>query len=512
MKTQHDYLVLGAGPAGLQLGYFFEKNNRDYLILERGKTPGNFFLEYPRHRKLISINKVYTGTDHPERNLRWDWNSLISDSDDLLFKNYSKSYFPPAEMLPRYLSHFAKEYSLNIKYQTSISKVAKEDGIFILTDSDGNTYTGKRLIIATGVPHEMVPDIPGKELCDTYGTHSIDPEDYINQRVLIIGKGNSGFETADHISETAAVIHIISPESVEFAWQTHYVGNLRAVNNNFLDTYQLKSQNAVIDGEILKIEKRNGQYQVHIAYTHAKGQTAVVPYDRVIFCTGFKFDNSIYDKSCQPELVYEGKLPAQTPEWESTNISNMYIAGTLMAACDFHKTMSGFIHGFRHNIESLFNILEYKYHGTPWPSDTFEATPQYVMEKVIDRTTTAPGMFLQPGFLCDVFVVSGENKLVHYYNDIRMDYVPDSHFSKNDHYYTVSLEYGHFTDDPFSVERDPDPEKGAEAPYLHPIIRRYEFGILVNEHHIQDDLENAWYKDIYTQPALAYFEKQLIGA
>ncbi|NIP43163.1 MAG: hypothetical protein GWO28_10765, partial [candidate division Zixibacteria bacterium] len=85
------------------------------------------------------------------------------------------------------------------------------------------------------------------------------------------------------------------------------------------------------------------------------------------------------------------------------------------------------------------------------------------MEKVIDRTTTAPGMFLQPGFLCDVFVVSGENKLVHYYNDIRMDYVPDSHFSKNDHYYTVSLEYGHFTDDPFSVERDPDPEKGAEA-------------------------------------------------
>ena len=38
-----DYLVIGAGPAGLQLGYFFEQAGRDYMILEAGLAPGTFF-------------------------------------------------------------------------------------------------------------------------------------------------------------------------------------------------------------------------------------------------------------------------------------------------------------------------------------------------------------------------------------------------------------------------------------------------------------------------------------
>ena len=31
-----DYLVIGAGPAGLQLGYFLARAGRDYQILEAG--------------------------------------------------------------------------------------------------------------------------------------------------------------------------------------------------------------------------------------------------------------------------------------------------------------------------------------------------------------------------------------------------------------------------------------------------------------------------------------------
>ena len=108
-----------------------------------------------------------------------------------------------------------------------------------------------------------------------------------------------------------------------------------------------------------------------------------------------------------------------------------------------------------------------------------------------------------------MIVVDDDQGTVDYYADIRKDYVPESLFSKNDHYYTVSLEYGHFGGDPFNAERDPHPEKGDAAPYLHPVIRRYKQGMLVTEHHINDDLENAWYKEIYTRPAVAFFETQL---
>jgi len=36
----HDYIVVGAGPSGLQLGYYLERAGRDYVILERGHQAG----------------------------------------------------------------------------------------------------------------------------------------------------------------------------------------------------------------------------------------------------------------------------------------------------------------------------------------------------------------------------------------------------------------------------------------------------------------------------------------
>jgi choline dehydrogenase-like flavoprotein len=72
-----DYLVIGAGPAGLQLGYFLQQAGRDYLTLEAGNAPGTFFRTFSRHRSLISINKPHTGEADPECNLRigWNWTS-----------------------------------------------------------------------------------------------------------------------------------------------------------------------------------------------------------------------------------------------------------------------------------------------------------------------------------------------------------------------------------------------------------------------------------------------------
>jgi cation diffusion facilitator CzcD-associated flavoprotein CzcO len=43
------YIVVGGGPAGLQLGYFFERAGQDYLILEAGEGMGTFFQTFPRY-------------------------------------------------------------------------------------------------------------------------------------------------------------------------------------------------------------------------------------------------------------------------------------------------------------------------------------------------------------------------------------------------------------------------------------------------------------------------------
>src|SRR5690606_20524337 len=141
---------------------------------------------------------------------------------------------------------FAKTFALRIQYGTRVQRVTRDRDGFRVFDQNGSVYHARRLIVATGVSQAYVPDIPGIETAELYGDVSVDPKDFVNQRVLVIGKGNSAFETADNLIETAAVIHVAGPGPVHMAWRSHYVGHLRAVNNNLLDTYQLKSQNALL--------------------------------------------------------------------------------------------------------------------------------------------------------------------------------------------------------------------------------------------------------------------------
>ena len=298
-NIESEYLIIGAGPAGLQLGYYLEQSGRDYRILEMGDKAGTFFEKFPRHGKLISINKVHTGYDGTEINLRWDWNSLLSDDDQLLFKHYDRDYFPSANSMVRYLGDFAERFALNIQYNCKVVSISKNVN-FRVTDAEGKVYISKRLIVATGFSKPYVPKIAGIELAENYNDISVNPEDFANQSVLIIGKGNSAFETADNLVGTTKLMHLVSPNPISMAWKTKYVGHLRAVNNNLLDTYQLKSQNVLHDATISKIEHHGNKFVVTLAYSHAYGEIEDLIYDRVIVCTGFQFDNSIFDESCRP--------------------------------------------------------------------------------------------------------------------------------------------------------------------------------------------------------------------
>jgi thioredoxin reductase len=513
ISAELEYLIIGAGPAGLQLGYFLEKANRNYLILEAGDTPGTFFKNFPRHKKLISINKVYTGYDDPEINLRWDWNSLLSDSEEMRFKNYSREYFPHSQDLVRYLNDFADQFNLKVQYNCKVVSIAKKDK-FMVIDSNGNVYSTARLIIATGFSKPYIPPIPGIELAENYTDVRIDPEDFSNQKVLIIGKGNSGFETGDNLIGTAALLHIASPSPISMAWKTKYVGNLRAVNNNFLDTYQLKSQNGVLDTTINKIERQDGKYLVSFSYTHAYEEQEDLVYDRVIVCSGFRFDNSIFDESCKPELAINNRFPAQTSEWESTNVKGLYFVGVLMHVRDYKKKQSGFIHGFRYNIQALHHILEYKYYNQELPYQLIPPTPCDLTEAILKRVNQSSALWQQTGFLCDLIVISDEDKQARYYQELPTDYVHDSELNQHTHYYTVTLEFGYDADkmpDPFAIERihRDNADNASHSAFIHPIIRHFHGDKLICEHHVIEDLAAEWKEDVHIKPLLEFLRNQL---
>src|SRR5262249_32332615 len=178
-----DYLIIGAGPAGLQLGYFLARAGRDYQILEAGPAPGMVFRTFPRHRRLISNNKPHTGWDDPEMNLRMDWNSLLSEDPRLLFTRYTERYFPDADDLVRYLRDFAEAFQLQIKYNTRVTRVRRTStGVFQATDENGERFEAKRLIVASGVSKPYIPAIPGIESAEFYSTVAVDPKEFTDQR------------------------------------------------------------------------------------------------------------------------------------------------------------------------------------------------------------------------------------------------------------------------------------------------------------------------------------------
>ena len=507
MNEHFDYIIVGAGPAGLQLGYFLKSAGRSYIILEAGGSPGTSFKRFPRHRKLISINKIHTGYDDVETNLRWDWNSLLSDSEGYLFNQYSKSYFPSADDLVTYLGGYATRYDLNIRYGTKVEKVTKH-GDFKIFDEKRDTYSCRRLIVASGFSKPYMPDIPGLELAENYTDVSVDAEDFVNQKILIIGKGNSGFETADHLISTAAVIHIVSPQALTFAWKSHYVGDLRAINNNFLDTYQLKSQNAILDASIQKIQIKGGKYIVSVVYAHAHGETENLIYDRVISCTGFRFDNSIFDESCHPQQAIKDRFPAQTSTWESTNVEDLYFAGVLMQMRDLKKATSGFIHGFRYNVRILHKILENRYHSKTYDYNEFDATSDALTMAVIDRINQTSALWQQFGFVCDLIIVSGGQ--AKHYEEFTCDYVRDSLFGQNENYFMLTLEFGKVTGDPFAIDRNPTPNMAKESVFLHPVVRHYRKSTLLGKIHLLEDLDAVWDKELaHIQPLRNFFKKEL---
>jgi thioredoxin reductase len=480
MVTRTDYLLLGAGPAGLQLGYFLERAGRDYLILERGATPGTFFRTFPRHRQLLSINKQQTGFDDAELNLRMDWNSLLSDQPNLLFTRYTDRYFPDADVMVRYLADFAATNRLNIRYGTRAVRVTRNER-FQVTDQHGEVYEAPLLIVATGPSMPYLPPIPGVESAELYGTVTVDPGDFHDQRVLIVGKGNSGFETAANLLETAALIHVAGPSSIGMAWQS------------FDGPGRPKPQKALLDGQILNIERDEGGYRVRMS------TAGELRYDRVIVCTGFRFDGSIFAEDCRPELVINDRFPAQTSAWESVNVPDLYFAGTLMQVRDFNRSTSGNIHGFRYCIRALHRILERRYHGTPWPPRGLPADPEALMVAVLCRSNRTSALWQQFGMLCDLVELEGAEAA--YYEELPVGYVHESRLGTDESYFTITLEYGygHSRVDSFDV-----------STHLHPVVRHYRGGALIAQHHVAESPENAWTAQLdHREPLRAFFAREL---
>ncbi|MFC4586685.1 NAD(P)-binding domain-containing protein [Sphaerisporangium corydalis] len=505
----HRYLIIGAGPGGLQLSYFLQRAGADYLTLEREAAPGGFFRRYPRHRRLISLNKVHTGEKDPEINLRWDWNSLLNDSPDLQFPRYSREYFPGADDLVRYLADFQREHALNVRYSTAADRVEKVDGVFVVHAGD-EVFRAECLVIAAGWGGPYVPDIPGIELATGYEDVSVAAEDFTDKRVLIIGKGNSAFETAQAMLGHAAVIHLASPSPVRFAWTSKHPGHVRGQYGALLDSYWFKTLHGVLECRVDRIWRDGDRFKATITYTLADGEQALLEYDAILRCTGFTMDTGLFAASCTPEMTPSGRLPAIRPDFQSTNVDGLYFAGTLMQARDFKRASSAFIDGFRYNLRTLAALLAERYEGEPLREEVLPVDADQLTTSMLDRVNYSSALWTQFEYLCDAYVVDEASGQVLHYTDLPEDYAVDR-FAGHPLYFTVTLRWGRQDyGDVFAIQRHPTPERAHESAFLHPVVRAWRNGDQVAEQHLLEDLLAQWRDPVrHVRPLRAFLSSRL---
>jgi hypothetical protein len=283
----------------------------------------------------------------------------------------------------------------------------------------------------------------------------------------------------------------MSPNPIKFAWDTHFVGHVRAVNVQFMDTYQLKSQNAVVDAAPMRIEKDGDEYVVTAQMTAAEGHEIVLRYDHVICCTGFRFDAEIFDADIRPALQHFDKFPVMSAQWECEQTPNLWFAGTLMQSRDFKKTMSGVVHGFRYNIAALSDFIDCRIKGTALPTSRAPVAGEPLVDLIIERISLSPALFLQPGFLRDVIHLTGPRAGTHY-RDIPMQWAVETPEVLGEDSLSITLEFGNFGQTPTHVKRAHSAYEGEPDPFIHPVLRHYHQGALVRTVHLSDHLDSDW--------------------
>jgi putative flavoprotein involved in K+ transport len=183
-----DVVVVGAGHAGLAMGYFLREQGRHFLIVEA--------------RSIASAWRE-----------RWDSLTLFtprrySGLPGLPFPGDPDGY-PTRDEVVEYLEEYAERFELPLEENARVRRLAKEGGLFVL-EVDGRTIAAEHVVVATG-PFQTpyVPEVAERHSPEVFQTHATGyrkPADVPGEKVLIVGGGNTGFQIAKELSETHNVV------------------------------------------------------------------------------------------------------------------------------------------------------------------------------------------------------------------------------------------------------------------------------------------------------------------
>jgi putative flavoprotein involved in K+ transport len=286
-----DVVVIGAGQAGLVMGYHLARRRQRFLIVDSGGEIGEAWRS------------------------RWDSLRLFTPAQ---YDNLPGMPFPaPPDTYPgkddvaEYLQAYASHFELPVRLGINVTSLTRSDGVYVVK-SGAEALEARHVVVATG-PFQ-VPFVPpiGKGLDpEVTQIHSVSyrrPQDLPAGKVLVVGAANSGCQiaqelSANHSVEIAAGQRIPTipqrPLGRDIWWWAKGVRLDRVTVGSRLGR-RLAERDQVIGGGLRQLAKQHG-VRIRPRATTAAGRRvtfadgSVSEYDSVVWATGFATDHSWID-------------------------------------------------------------------------------------------------------------------------------------------------------------------------------------------------------------------------
>jgi putative flavoprotein involved in K+ transport len=181
-------IVVGAGQAGLAVGYHLAAGDVDFVILDRARRLGESWRE------------------------RWDSLRLFTPAayDGLPGMPFPAPphHLPDKDEVADYLTRYAERHELPVRLGTPVHSLTHDGERFVLR-SDDRTLEADNVIVATGpFQRPKIPELARQLSPRIHQLHSSEyrnPFDIPDGPVLVVGAGNSGAQIALELSRVQKV-------------------------------------------------------------------------------------------------------------------------------------------------------------------------------------------------------------------------------------------------------------------------------------------------------------------
>ena len=245
----YDVIIIGAGQAGLSMGYFLRKTSLSFLILDRLSDVGEVW------KKRYNSLTLFT----PRNYSSLPGLKLVGNQQE----------FPTKNEIADYLSNYTNHFSLPIQMDTEVLKLSQLNNGYEVKTTKG-VLVAKKVIIATGPFQD--PYVPkfsqllSEDVIQIHSSQYKDPTQLSDGLTLVVGAGNSGMQIAAEISKIRTVYLSVGekikffPEKIghhSIFWWLDHLGLYQFKVDSLIGKFLKNQQDPVIGLQYKSLIKNN---------------------------------------------------------------------------------------------------------------------------------------------------------------------------------------------------------------------------------------------------------------